>query len=151
MSTTLTIPTPTGATKAKRQTTGTYPDLLALSTVEVDYQRSTKWAEVYIARSDRHETVLYRVVYYPRESRWACNCPATAHPSCKHRVRAAVLREARIWERLFAGCTPAELRATIPMKASMIRAGIDPLSNHAALIVLDCLLAAAGEGEAVAA
>jgi hypothetical protein len=139
------------ATKAKRTSAPVLPDLLTLSTVEVDYQLSTKFAEVYTARSDRHETTLYRVIYYPRESRWACNCPASAHSSCKHRVRAAVLREAQSWERLFADYSPAELRATIPAKESMIRAEIDVLANHAALIVIDCLLMAADESAQVAA
>jgi hypothetical protein len=125
-------------------------DLLTLGTVEVEYQRSTPWAELFLARSDRHDHVIYEVTYYPRESRWSCQCPAARHASCRHRVRAAVLREARSWERVFADYSPAELRATIPAKASMIRAEIDVLSNHAALLVIDALLLAAGEELAAA-
>jgi hypothetical protein len=138
-------------TKAKRQTTSAYPDLLTLSTIEVDYQQSNPWAEVYTARSDRHKTTLYRVTYYPRESRWSCDCPGGHAPSCKHRVRAAVLREARFFERLLADATPGELRAMVPGKQSQIDTETDALSAHAALIVIDCLLAAADEPVALVA
>jgi hypothetical protein len=132
-------------TKAKRQTTTEYPDLLALSTVEVDHARSNPYAEVFRVRSDRHETTVYDVIFYPRESRWACNCPAANHPSCKHRIRAAVLREARWFEGLLADCAPDELRAMVPAKQQQVRTECDALSGHACLLVIESLLLCADE------
>lgn len=116
------------------------PDLMTLATVEVDYERSTPWTEVFRARSDRHDGVIYDVKYYPRESRWSCQCPAEHHPSCKHRVRAMVLREARWWERHLMGCTPGELRALVPGKERQVATETDALSAYAAILAINALL-----------
>ena len=64
---------------------------------------------------------------------------------CRHRQRARTLALARFWESLLSNCSPAELRAMFPAKQQQLDHDIDALSAWAAIVVIDCLLAAADE------
>lgn len=137
------MPPPTTATQPRAPKPLALPTLAELATVERDLARCNRTIDVWLARSDTHGHIRYDVIYEKHRDTWACNCPASR--SCKHITRCKVLAEARTFERLFADCAPAELRALIPGKACQVRCDVDALSAWAALLVIDALLLAADE------
>lgn len=124
-----------------------FPTLSQLARAEYDPTLSTPWSRVYWVASKRLIGCRYKVILSERTNTASCQCTAASFGNdCEHVLLAQTLDSARIWERIFADYSTEELRATIPGKESMLRVDIDPLSNHAALLVIDALLMAAGEG-----
>ncbi len=127
------------------------PTLTDIAAVEYDRERSTPWHERYTVASATNDGVRYVVTYDVEERLWACNGEWCGRAKwCKHRQKAAVLKEAIWWERQIGDASPAELRAMLPTKRQQVRLDVDALSAHGCLLAIDALLAAAGEESAAA-
>lgn len=122
------------------------PSLSDLAAVEYDRARSTPWHERYTVASGRNTDVRYTTVYDVAKGMWSCNGEWCGRARwCKHRQKAAILKEAIWWERQLTDASPAELRVLIPTKQQQIKTDLDVLSAAGCLNAIAALLLAADE------
>ena len=136
---------------SKTKATDVLPTLAEIAAVEYDRAQSTPWHERYTVASATNDGVRHVVTYDVSERLWSCSGEWCGRAQwCKHRQKAAVLKEALWWESLLDGSTPAELRALIPTKQQQVRLDVDALSAHGAILAIHSLLLAGGETEVAA-
>jgi hypothetical protein len=112
-----------------------------LAGIAYDPDRSTRWTQLYNARSDTTPGREYEVRHDVEAGTWDCNCPATV--TCKHIRRVALYARVRWWERTLERYSPSMLREVRATRQYTIDMGDDGIEDRAAVIACARLL---GEG-----